>query len=159
MSSFSLAKSYTAFGEPCKDDCAQRGYGYTWCHKRESSSIGPWADSGHCSVLPNVTSFGDLCIDGCERRGQRYYWCNKDTTSWGYCTPEFLYKKTLLYNKLIKTEDPLERPPRAFTVYGEACIDDCQSSGDLYTWCTKSKPSGVGTWTDRDYCTTSSSRI
>ena len=70
----------------------------------------------------------------------RYYWCHKNTTLWGYCTPQFLYDKTVEYAMLVslatggRASDASNRPPRAFTVYGEACIDDCQSSGETYTW-------------------------
>ena len=37
---------------------------------------------------------GDNCIDACERRGQQYSWCHKETTLWGFCTPDFLIKRT-----------------------------------------------------------------
>ncbi len=44
----------------------------------------------------------------------------------------------------------------AFTAFGEACSDRCEDRGDLgYTWCHKSQESGVGTWRDADYCSTS----
>ena len=41
-----------------------------------------------------ITSTGDNCIDACERRGQQYSWCHKETTLWGFCTPDFLIKRT-----------------------------------------------------------------
>ena len=90
-----IAQAYTVFGEPCRDTCSNRGYSYTWCHKKVSSEVGTWTDSDYCTITPNITHFGEHCTDLCEERGESYYWCHKDTSLWGYCTPKKLYKKTV----------------------------------------------------------------
>ena len=90
-----IAQAYTVFGEPCRDSCSNRGFSYTWCHKKVSSDIGTWTDSDYCTSTPNVTHYGDHCIDKCEERSEIYYWCHKDSSLWGYCTPRKLYKKTV----------------------------------------------------------------
>ena len=90
-----IAQAYTVFGEPCKDSCSNRGFSYTWCHKKISSDVGTWTDSDYCTSIPNVTHYGDHCIDICEERSEKYYWCHKDSSLWGYCTPRKLHKKTV----------------------------------------------------------------
>ena len=92
-----IAQAYTVFGEPCRDSCSNRGYSYTWCHKKVSSDVGTWTASDYCTVAPNITHYGEHCIDLCEERGENYYWCHKDTSLWGYCTPKKLYKKTVRF--------------------------------------------------------------
>ena len=43
---------------------------------------------------------------------------------------------------------------RGFTVFGEACKDECTyRDGSPYTWCHKVTPSSIGTWSGSDYCT------
>ena len=96
-----LAQAYTVFGEPCRDSCSNRGFSYTWCHKKVSSEIGTWTDYDYCTSIPNITHYGDQCIDKCEERGEDYYWCHKDSTLWGYCTPRKLYKKTVGYTQYL----------------------------------------------------------
>jgi hypothetical protein len=90
-----IAQAYTVFGELCRDSCSNRGFSYTWCHKKVSSDVGAWTDSDYCTSTPNITHYGDHCIDICEERGEKYYWCHKDSSLWGYCTPRKLYKKTV----------------------------------------------------------------
>ncbi len=88
--------AYTAFGEPCRDECSKHGdeeLAYTWCTKVESSNVGTWSDVDYCSTGSDVTSHGEKCMDECHDRGYGYYWCHKDTTLWGYCTPEHLIVK------------------------------------------------------------------
>ena len=40
-----------------------------------------------------------------------------------------------------------------YTVFGEACADECDYRGYSYTWCNKKRPSVVGTWSEYGYCT------
>ena len=43
---------------------------------------------------------------------------------------------------------------KGFTVYGEACRDECTyRDGYPYTWCHKVASSKTGTWSGSDYCT------
>ena len=106
---------------------------------------------------PNITTTGENCIDKCLRRGQQYYWCHKETTLWGFCTPDFLIKRTARYAGVV--EDTKVEPPQGYTARGEACRDNCEYHGYTYTWCHKVSPSNLGNWRTSDYCTTSPSKL
>ena len=83
----------TAYAEPCTDECKQRGFPYTWCHKRPSRN-GTWIDRDYCSPGPGLTRYLEPCLESChqdrrERAGD-FYWCKTAPTSrgnWDYCSP------------------------------------------------------------------------
>ena len=129
------------------DECSKRGYSYTWCTKVEPSSIGTWSTTDYCTTESDSTPFGEKCSDTCEQRGEPYYWCHKVSTLWSFCTPEFLLNRAKAWR------DSPRAIPKAYTVHGEACKDDCARKGYSYTWCTKSTPSNLGSWRLTDYCT------
>ncbi len=183
-----LARAYTVFGEPCKDTCEKRGYGYTWCNKVEESSTGTWSYADYCTTESDVTPYGEKCIDECDSRGYGYYWCHKSSSLWGYCTPDNFVKLSKEWqarmgevdggeNRILegdveqsseekKEEEnlPAQVHALAYTVYGEPCSDICEIRGVYeeynytYTWCNKVSPSTTGTWPDRDHCTPTSGK-
>ncbi len=80
----------TAYGEPCSDRCARRGFPYTWCHKPPSRS-GTWIDRDYCSAAPGVTRYQEPCVSPCEMgRNGPFYSCGTRPTlrgNWDYCSP------------------------------------------------------------------------
>lgn len=80
----------TAYGEPCIDECSNRGFSYAWCHK-EPSRNGTWIDRDYCSPNPGLTRYGERCLDGCRRKsGQGFFSCPTKVTKrgdWDYCSP------------------------------------------------------------------------
>ena len=80
----------TAYGEPCTDQCSQRGFPYAWCHKKASHN-GTWVDRDYCSPGPGLTRYLEPCLTTCHqtRRGP-FYWCQTAPTlrgDWDYCSP------------------------------------------------------------------------
>ena len=83
----------TAYAEPCTDECKQRGFPYTWCHKKPSRN-GTWIDRDYCSPGPGLTRYLEPCLESChqdrrERSGD-FYWCKTAPTprgDWDYCSP------------------------------------------------------------------------
>ena len=41
---------------------------------------------------------------------------------------------------------------KSYTVFGEACADECNKRGYTYTWCHKKVASSLGQWTDSGQC-------
>lgn len=79
----------TAYGEPCSDACIQRGFPYTWCHKKPSRN-GTWIDRDYCSQSPGVTRYQEPCLNECRKRERPFFWCNTLPTQrgdWDYCSP------------------------------------------------------------------------
>ena len=80
----------TAYGEPCTDQCTNRGFSYAWCHKNPSRN-GTWIDRDYCSPNPGFTRYGSRCLDGCKRKnGQPFFTCATTVTKrgdWDYCSP------------------------------------------------------------------------
>ena len=83
----------TAYAEPCTDECKQRGFPYTWCHKRPSRN-GTWIDRDYCSPGPGLTRYLEPCLESCHQdrreRAGNFYWCKTAPTSrgnWDYCSP------------------------------------------------------------------------
>ena len=89
----------TAYAEPCTDECKQRGFPYTWCHKRPSRN-GTWIDRDYCSPGPGLTRYLEPCLESChqdrrERSGD-FYWCKTAPTprgDWDYCSPYPRWKR------------------------------------------------------------------
>lgn len=88
----------TAYGEPCTDPCKQRGFPYTWCHKKPSRN-GTWIDRDYCSTGPGVTRYQEPCQGECARRnGAGFYACQTRETKrgdWDYCSP---FRKVTRYH-------------------------------------------------------------
>ena len=80
----------TAYGEPCTDQCTNRGFSYAWCHKNPSRN-GTWIDRDYCSPNPGFTRYGSRCLDSCKRKnGQPFFTCATTVTKrgdWDYCSP------------------------------------------------------------------------
>ena len=83
----------TAYAEPCTDECKQRGFPYTWCHKKPSRN-GTWIDRDYCSPGPGLTRYLEPCLESCHQdkreRSGSFYWCKTAPTSrgnWDYCSP------------------------------------------------------------------------
>jgi hypothetical protein len=80
----------TAYGEPCTDECSNRGFSYAWCHKTPSRN-GTWVDRDYCSQNPGYTRYGEKCLDGCSRKkNQPFFTCPTKLTKrgdWDYCSP------------------------------------------------------------------------
>ena len=83
----------TAYAEPCTDECKQRGFPYTWCHKRPSRN-GTWIDRDYCSPGPGLTRYLEPCLESCHQdrreRAGNFFWCKTAPTSrgnWDYCSP------------------------------------------------------------------------
>ncbi len=80
----------TAYGEPCIDECNQRGFSYAWCHKSPSRN-GTWIDRDYCSQSPGLTRYGERCLDQCSRKNnQNFFTCGTKVTKrgdWDYCSP------------------------------------------------------------------------
>ena len=83
----------TAYAEPCTDECKQRGFPYTWCHKKASRN-GTWIDRDYCSPGPGLTRYLEPCLGSCHQdkriRSGSFYWCKTSPTSrgnWDYCSP------------------------------------------------------------------------
>ena len=83
----------TAYAEPCTDECKQRGFPYTWCHKKPSRN-GTWIDRDYCSPGPGLTRYLEPCLESCHQdrreRAGNFFWCKTAPTSrgnWDYCSP------------------------------------------------------------------------
>ena len=83
----------TAYAEPCTDECKQRGFPYTWCHKKPSRN-GTWIDRDYCSPGPGLTRYLEPCLESCHQdkreRSGSFFWCKTAPTSrgnWDYCSP------------------------------------------------------------------------
>ena len=83
----------TTYAEPCTDECKQRGFPYTWCHKKPSRN-GTWIDRDYCSQLPGTTRYLEPCLESCHQdrreRSGSFYWCRTAPTprgDWDYCSP------------------------------------------------------------------------
>ena len=80
----------TTYGEPCVDPCMQRGFPYTWCHKKPSRN-GTWIDRDYCSPSPGTTRYLEPCLTDCQKQdGRPFYWCQTRATNrgdWDYCSP------------------------------------------------------------------------
>lgn len=83
----------TAYAEPCTDECKQRGFPYTWCHKQPSRN-GTWIDRDYCSPGPGLTRYLEPCLESCHQdrreRAGSFYWCKTAPTprgDWDYCSP------------------------------------------------------------------------
>ena len=83
----------TAYAEPCTDECKQRGFPYTWCHKKASRN-GTWIDRDYCSPGPGLTRYLEPCLESCHQdkkvRSGNFYWCKTSPTArgnWDYCSP------------------------------------------------------------------------
>ena len=82
----------TVYAEPCIDECKQRGFPYTWCHKNFSRG-GTWPKRDYCSHNDTMTRFLDPCLDSCHQDRQEklgfFYWCRTNTSrgNWDYCSP------------------------------------------------------------------------
>ncbi|QQP58317.1 Uncharacterized protein FKW44_003590, partial [Caligus rogercresseyi] len=89
------------------------------------------------------------CVTTCESKGYDYHWCRDNKGSFSYCSPTLTTAAAAI--------SETRKVPKAYTVFGEACTDTCETRGGYsYTWCTKIKASNIGTWTWADYCTNDS---
>ena len=153
-------------GEECRDECAQRGKNYYWCHT--NNFFIRW---GYCGPVWNninyiTSTYGALCYDQCATNGQTYYWCHT-REGWDYCSPR---PNVDYYNNPCKATHPcakndksyywcylekgswgycgLQTPKTSFfrsSTYRELCRDNCEyDSQKEYYYCYTSKG-----W---DYC-------
>ena len=99
------AQGLTAYGEPCTDPCKQRGFPYTWCHKKPSRN-GTWIDRDYCSTGPGVTRYQEPCLGDCSRRdGAGFYACRTRETKrgdWDYCSPFRKVVNNWYFNSIIE---------------------------------------------------------
>ncbi|XP_040572879.1 uncharacterized protein [Lepeophtheirus salmonis] len=157
------AMAYTAYGEPCQDDCRQRSNELsTMCTKINSKERKP------CTISSGITSDGQTCKGPCEKQGNDFFTCPTSEEN-GYCTPEFLvlranewaYANGLNEDTTSSTNSPILWPnfssisfypfnldeakdyenvplAPAYTAYGEPCQDSCsKKNGESTTSCTK----------------------
>ncbi|QQP58312.1 Uncharacterized protein FKW44_003585, partial [Caligus rogercresseyi] len=147
------ARAYNVFGEPCLDSCR---------------------------ALPNEkSSDGNVCIGPCKKNGNDYFSCpTRNSNDIGYCTPGFLILKASQWT--FKKDDNVPKKHSyypynydeakrfdqvpispAYTVFGEACQDECTTApNEASTTCTTigsnekspcTKSSGVSS--DGNICT------
>merc|ERR1711962_931459 len=92
--------THTRYGEPCRDECASRGYSYFWCYTGQSGSSWDYCSPQPYSAEEVITKGGSKCAGICDRMSSGYGFCEiKETRKnliltmvswWDYCTSPYM---------------------------------------------------------------------